>query len=162
MWSFFRSAAPTPITRARLGLESLDGRSAPSAMIGPLTGAPSLEYIAAPAPDAGTGAATQKVGVPGVNQSPRIDNFEAAQETGNIWRFTGDVTDEQPGGLTITFGGEPVTLRGYTTRTDANGHFDLLIAMNTDGSDDGVATAQTADPQGASSNLATYSILPSA
>ena len=157
MWSFFRPAAPLPVTRARLRLEPLDPRTAPSSLFDPLTGTRSADYIAAPVPD--DSAQATRVAV---NQAPSVTNFEAAQSTGNIWRFTGDVIDEQPAGLTITFGGEPVTLRGYTTQTNANGHFDVLIALNTDGSDDGVATAKTVDPQGTSSNLATYSIMPSA
>jgi hypothetical protein len=171
MWSYFRSTAPTPppATRARLNLEALDSRSSPSALLDPITGAQDEEYIAAPAPGGDSPPDPDQPAAPApdasttrINQPPQIINFIGVQDTGNIWRFTGDVADEAAGGLTISFGGEPVTLQGKTTSTDANGHFDVLIAMNTDGSDDGEATAQTVDPQGAPSNVAIYSIMPSA
>lgn len=151
MWSLFRSASPRPatLTRARLSLEPLDWRAAPSSLIDPLTGAPSSDsqYLA-------SGSAA--------NQAPRIINFGGGQDSGNIWIIKGDVVDESPGGLTVTLGGDPVTLRGQTLTTDANGHFELVIALNTDGTDDGRMTAQTADAQGLASNVAEANIRPSA
>lgn len=151
MWSLFRSAATrsAPLTRARLSLEPLDWRATPSSLIDPLTGAPSSdsEYIAYDR---------------SANQAPQIINFGGGQESGNIWIISGDVVDEAPGGLTVTLGGDPVTLRGQTLTTDANGHFELAVALNTDGTDDGRLTAQTTDAQGLASNLAEASIRPSA
>jgi hypothetical protein len=163
MWSLFRSASPRPTpARARLSLESLDSRCAPSTVIDPVTGAPVAEYIAAPADG---GSPSDPIGgqqVPPANQAPRITNFIGRQDTGNIWILSGDVIDESPGGLTITFGGEPNSLQNKTTTTDANGHFELVIPLNTNGSDDGLTTAQTVDTLGAQSNVAEYTIHPSA
>jgi len=70
------------------------------------------------------------------------------------------VVGEAPGGLTIKFGGEPISLRDLTTPTDANGHFDKAVLMNTDGSDNGLASAQAVDAQGHLSNVALYNITP--
>jgi hypothetical protein len=91
---------------------------------------------------------------------PVITDFVAVEVVGGLWRFTGDVTAAAPEGLTITFGGEPVSLRGETTTTDANGHFDMSKLMNTDGTDNGLATAQTVDGAGRASNVALYNINP--
>src|SRR5262245_45114257 len=96
----------------------------------------------------------------GKSAAPRIVNFTAIEVVGGLWRFTGDVVDVAPGGLTIKFGGEPVSLGGKTATTDANGHFDKAFLMNTDGSDNGLASAQTADAQGHQSNVALYNITP--
>jgi hypothetical protein len=166
MWSLFRSAAPRPApTRARLSLESLDSRSAPSTVIDPVTGAPVADYVAAPSDGSSSldpiGTTPPAPPAPPANQAPQIVNFSGRQDTGNIWVLSGDVLDEAPGGLTITFGGEPISLQGKTVTTDSAGHFELVIALKTDGSDNGVATAETVDKLGAQSNVAECGIYPS-
>jgi len=98
---------------------------------------------------------------PPANANPQVTNFQGVEVVGGLWRFTGDVTDEAPGGLTITFGGEPDSLQTKTATTDANGHFDVAFLMNTDGSDDGLASAQTVDGGGLASNVALYNVHPS-
>ena len=96
----------------------------------------------------------------GANGAPKVINFVAVEIVGGMWRFSGDVIDESPAGLTITFGGEPESLQNATTTTDANGHFDIVIELNTDGSDNGTASAQTVDNGGRTSNVALYNINP--
>lgn len=98
---------------------------------------------------------------PPVNAAPQVVNFQGVEVVGGLWRFTGDVIDEAPGGLTIYFGGEPDSLQDQTTRTAANGHFDVAFLVNTDGSDDGLASARTVDGAGLASNVALYNIHPS-
>ena len=90
------------------------------------------------------------------NVAPRVTNFAAVAGVGGVWRFTGDVIDEAPAGLTITFGGEPASLQNLTATTDANGHFDKTVLLHTDGSDDGMASAKTTDAAGSASNVARY------
>jgi hypothetical protein len=94
------------------------------------------------------------------NLSPRIINFVGVEVAQGLFVFSGDVVDEAPGGLTIYFGGEPVSLQGVTVTTDASGHFEKAIFVNTDGSDNGIATAHTFDSQGLQSNVATCFIQP--
>lgn len=163
MWNFFRPGMrPSTSTRARLSLESLDLRSAPSTIIDPVTGLPTTDYLlAATEGDTSTAPPPPAANAPG-NQAPKIINFGGGQEAGNMWKFTGDVIDEAPGGLTITFGGDPVTMRGKTVKTDANGHFELIVALNQDKTDNGLVTAQTKDTAGLPSNIALDQIEPSA
>lgn len=155
MWSFRRTPRTSrpDVTRfrARLSLESLDARLAPSDLT-PLLGEPPARaedeyYLAGPDRQ-------------GTNRPPQIVNFGATEVVGGMWRFTGDVIDEAPGGLTITFGGEPISLQGVTVTTDANGHFDKVVFLNTDGTDNGLASAQTVDGAGQQSNLALYIVMP--
>lgn len=91
--------------------------------------------------------------------APVIDSF-AAEEVGIGWyQFTGHVSYDQPGGLTITFGGVP-SLEGKFTTTAADGSFSLLVQVQTDGSDTGEVTAQTSAANGSLSNLAMCYISP--
>ena len=164
MWRFRRASRPhTTPPRARLQLEALDLRLAPSSL-DPLTGG----YIpTAPAPFVATTTQSSVFVDPEVppevatNVAPRIVNFVAVETARGLWTFSGDVIDEAPGGLTITFGGVPVSLQNRTTTTDANGHFSVAFLMNTDGSDDGTATARAVDSAGLASNLAIYIVNPS-
>ena len=94
----------------------------------------------------------------GGNVAPQVTNFSAVAVGGGLWRFTGDVIDEAPAGLTIAFGGEPVSLQNLTAPTDANGHFDKTLMLHTDGSDNGMASAKTTDAAGQASNVATFMI----
>jgi hypothetical protein len=96
-----------------------------------------------------------------VDAAPRIEKFAAVEVVRGLWRFSGDVIDAAPGGLTVTFGGEPDTLQGKSTTTDARGHFDMAFLMNTDGSDNGLASAQAVGRGGLRSNVALYNISPS-
>ena len=145
MWSFRRSPRPAAAPfRARLSLESLDQRLAPSDLP-PTPGDPPETVTYFPADP--------------TNKPPQIVNFGASEIVGGMWRFTGDVIDEFPSGLTVTFGGEPNSLQGVTVTTDASGHFDIVVFMKTDGSDYGTASAQTVDNIGQESNLALYLVV---
>jgi len=86
--------------------------------------------------------------------APQIVSFGAVEVVGGVWDFTGTVIDANPAGLTVKFGGEPESLQGASTTTNANGNFDYATMLNTNGSDNGTATAQTTDGQGLTSNLA--------
>lgn len=175
MWTFRRTRRPpVPQLRARLGLESLDLRLPPSSLLDPIADSSGTTLLqAAPvqytAPtvydtsDGGAGTVSDPTTgqMPAPVQTPTIVNFQGVEVVGGLWRFTGDVIAPAPGGLTVAFGGEPASLQGVTTTTDANGHFDMSKLMNTDGSDDGIASAQTADAAGNPSNIALYNITPS-
>jgi hypothetical protein len=134
--------APRVDSGARLRLETLDGRDVPSATFG-------CEEV-----PLGPGI----IGMP-ANVPPRIVNFSAVCLQGGGWEFSGDVVDETHAGLTVTLGGEPGSLQGITVVTDVNGHFEKVIILRTDGTDNGFASAQTADNQGMSSNIATCYVM---
>jgi hypothetical protein len=93
--------------------------------------------------------------------APQINNFVGVELGNGVWQFSGTVTDPNPGGLTVTFGGQPESLQGVTTTTDENGNFNLVIQLNTNGSDDGVVTTQTTDGAGLQSNVALCYVDPS-
>lgn len=145
MFAFFktmRPARPGRGLRVSLRLESLGDRAVPGSLSASTT--PTDPVLAAPAP---------------APMAPVIDSF-AAQEVNYGWyQFTGHVTDDQPGGLTVTFGGVP-SLEGKTTVTASDGSFSLLVQVKTDGSDTGTVTAQTVDTAGNPSNVATCYIHP--
>ena len=167
----FRHAPRLSATRnrARLTLEALDLRLPPSSLLGTSVDEQVPDPYSPGAPTQAPPVTTEEEedegrfltdggGVP--NVAPEIVDFTAVEVVGGLWRFTGDVLDEAPGGLTITFGGEPESLQGESTTTDANGHFDVAILLNTDGSDNGLASAQTTDGGGLASNVALYNLTP--
>ncbi|MFO0797821.1 MAG: hypothetical protein U0804_10100 [Gemmataceae bacterium] len=138
-----RAARPRPVVRTRLRLESLSDRITPSGdysdfVLGNLAGNSGSAVVVA----------------------PQIVNFVGV-ETGLGWyRFTGRVTGSATiGGLTVTFGGIPA-LEGKTATTLADGTFSILVAVQTNGSDCGTASAQTT-ADGLASNIAYYEINPS-
>jgi hypothetical protein len=156
MRSFRHTPRPSPSRlQVRLTFEALDSRLSPSSLVFD----PILYSPTDPVQSGGVETGSQSVSLT-PNAAPRVVNFTAVEIVGGLWRFTGDVIDEAPGGLTITFGGEPDSLQGVTTTTDANGHFDIVLELNTDGSDNGLASAQTVDAGGRASNVALYNINP--
>ena len=134
-----RRLSQTSENRARLSLESFDSRCAPSSLDG--TGDPIL--IAPPL-------------------GPDIVNFTATAGPTGLWDFSGDVQDStsSPAGLTVKLGGDPQSLQNVQVTTNANGHFDIIIQLNANGTDDGIATAQTTDSQGLVSNTAMVYVNP--
>lgn len=84
-----------------------------------------------------------------VNAAPEIVNFGWRNPAGSGFFFEGQVIDENPGGLTVTFGG---VLTGHSTTTAADGSFSYGIYLTPD--DYGLVTAQTADEFGVESNIA--------
>lgn len=158
-----KTSAPTTTRRVRLALESLDDRLAPSSLIDTGIADPTainfLPFSSQTGTATSTLIATTVVGGV-VSTPPQVVNFTGVMILGGLYELSGDVIDVSPGGLTITFGGEPDTLRGMTVTTDANGHFELTKLLRTDGSDSGVVSAQTVNAQGATSNLALTIIRP--
>ncbi|OWK41896.1 RNA polymerase sigma factor [Fimbriiglobus ruber] len=88
--------------------------------------------------------------------SPVLTNFTIVEVTGGYYEIAGDVTQNgvAAAGMTVSFGGTPETLHSMTTITDTNGHFDVLVELNDDGSDSGMATAQATDAYCQTSNIA--------
>jgi hypothetical protein len=99
-------------------------------------------------------AAVPAVAAPPMPAPPQITNFSAVYQVGNVCVFSGDVVAAAPGGLTVFFGGEPVSLQGLKTVTDANGHFTITVTLNGTRNDTGVASAQAKDAFGQLSNEA--------
>ncbi len=93
------------------------------------------------------------------NAAPQIINFTATNLGNGQYLFTGQVVDESPGGLTITFGGVP-TMVGLTTTTASDGTFSKMVQLQTNGSDDGTVTASTIDIWGSGSNVALVNVTP--
>ena len=145
--------------RARLALESLDGRFSPSTITGTDTNPDSAltdpSALVIPVSAATTTTSTTPTYTANTaGTSPQIINFTWSEGTGAIVTFTGQVVDSAPAGLTVNFGGDPVSLENKTATTDANGNFSLTLIMKTNGTDNGTATAQTTDKQGLQSNMA--------
>ena len=89
--------------------------------------------------------------VQGMNQAPQIEVF--CEEVGiGQWRVYGQVTDENPGNLTVHLGGIPSAV-GKTMVTASDGSFSMILYVETDGTDVGVVSAQTTDAQGLDSNV---------
>ena len=86
------------------------------------------------------------------DNAPQIVNFSVTECPDNHWRFEGNVGDEHPLGMTITFGG---LLQGHATGVDDGGHFTYDVVLETE---EGLVTAQTSDCQGLRSNVAEDSV----
>ncbi len=84
------------------------------------------------------------------NTPPAIEGFSIVWVEPGHYQITGRVTDEYPGGLTVTFDGVP-SLEGVTAVTNADGTFSLTVTLRTDGSDAGNVSAVTVDAGGLSS-----------
>lgn len=82
------------------------------------------------------------------NEPPEI-TLGVVQGLANLWTFSGTVTDENPEGLTVTFGG---ILQGYTAIVRADGTYSLTVQLP-DGTE-GYVSAQTVDDEGEASDLA--------
>lgn len=143
-----RPAGPGAVLRTRLGLEQLADRAVPSG----------ADPDPTPPPPPPT---TDPVLIaPAVQLAPQIVDFGGEEISYGCYHFHGKVLGGPPGGgLVVTFGGGP-SLVGQTVTTAADGTFDLTIQVNTDGSDDGMVTAQTMY-NGQLSNLAMCDIDPS-
>ena len=144
----FWSSKASP-RRARLSLESLDGRIMPDA-----TGT-------SPAPIAVFAQAAPAA--PGTSDAaaPQITSFGAAEISTGWYLFTGTVTAAgNPAGIVVTLGGGPASLAGVTATVQADGTFSVLVQMQTNGNDDGTATAVFTQ-NGVQSNVAMTYVSPS-
>ncbi|MBY0457135.1 MAG: hypothetical protein K2V38_07350 [Gemmataceae bacterium] len=143
--AFGRAVRPSAPLRARLAVESLDGRLAPSdlGLNDPtVVNTSNNNAPVIPAPQSPENAA------------PRVVNFKAIGGVGTWFTFQGKVLDANPGGLTVTLGGSPVTIRGQKLTTDANGNFEKAFELTNRNDDGGEASAVTVNAAGVQSNEA--------
>jgi hypothetical protein len=89
--------------------------------------------------------------------APSITNFQCVNENNNYWTISGSVadSDDPVQGDVVTLGG---VLASYnlSTTVGANGVFSFTVELL--GLQEGTATAQTADPHGVLSNLASVAV----
>lgn len=95
--------------------------------------------------------------VASVNDAPVIANFFATEWQGH-WTLSGNVTDvdDDVEGMVVTFGG---VLAGQDVEAVVNGNGAFLIEADLEGVPSGPVTAQTEDPHGALSNMASVFVL---
>jgi hypothetical protein len=91
----------------------------------------------------------ERTGFAVFNDPPVITSFKARPGLGNLWTFSGTVTDENPAGCTIAFGG---VLSGITTTVAADGTFTYTTELPPGMS--GGVSAQAFDEAGLESNIA--------
>jgi hypothetical protein len=141
---FGRRSRPTPVRRARLSLEALDGRFCPDG--NDATNPSGTLYLVTTPPD--------------VNAPPEIINFTAVEISSGVVNISGTVVDEDPAGLTVTFQGPQTAINGKTVTTASSGTFSLTVTLAIDGSDDGMVSAQTVDRAGLASNVVYVDVQP--
>lgn len=158
-WS--RPERPTVRGRVRLSLHSLDDRAAPSSLTttaDPLTLTPattadaSLITTTVPGVSPADGPAEGDPRTP-ANLAPMIVDLSVQRLDSGLYRISGRVLDENPGGLVVNLGGIP-SVQGLSVITNADGTFTIDVPLKTDGSDAGWVTAITRDASGLVSNLA--------
>ena len=149
--------------RTRLGVEWLDGRNAPSSLVGAgeepqdtLAWSASFGPVSDPIPARDI---HPPLGDPAINEAPRIENYTVEQIGAGLYKITGRVVDESPAGLVISFGGVP-SAEGQSATVQSDGSFEHVLELKTDGSDSGLLTAVTSDSAGQTSNLAAYYVNP--
>jgi hypothetical protein len=121
------------------------------------TTATSLGSVTATAVNQSTNKSTG-VSSPITDQAPVISSFQASQSSGNVWTFTGQVTDDQSvAGLVVTLGGLP-SLQGKTATVNSQGWFSITVQLKA--GESGTATAQTNDWWGMASNIAWTMVQP--
>lgn len=138
-----------------LRLEYLEDRNGPSLLVGypdvATTGLMSQKDETPTAPmEYSPPADTEPVVGEPANQPPKVIDFTATLDDG-MWTFTGTVSDENPAGLKVTFGGSFAPMNGQTAVTNANGQFTITVPADGSG---GRVSAGTADAQGLASNTA--------
>jgi hypothetical protein len=88
-----------------------------------------------------------------VNRSPFLASFTATNPNGNIWVFTGTVTDDVMSGLKIAFGGP---LAGHEVTVAADGTFSYTVYIDPNNS--GLVSAVAVDSDFAVSNERYYTV----
>jgi hypothetical protein len=91
---------------------------------------------------------------------PRIINFAAEEVSAGLFVITGQVIDDNPGGLIVTFGGNVAAVAGRTAEVQDDGTFEIVVQLNTNGTDGGWVTATTVDEVGQTSNTPAIFIMP--
>jgi hypothetical protein len=128
--------------RAFLRLEDLEGRANPSGSTLPSTDAPAGHESRLPV----AGDSQPPINT---NQPPDIRITDVRPVGNGVYLVSGTVSDEHPGGLTVSFGGVPSAV-GKSTVTNDDGSFSILITFQTNGTDTGVLTASVTDNGGLS------------
>ena len=132
--NLFRRRSAGRVRRPRLSFEALESRETPTDFL------------------SGGGGA--------INLAPVIDEFDATETLAGYYTFFGHVTDENPEGMVIYFGGGTSTMPGQSVTVNADGSFFFSIQLQTNGSDAGSVEAWTIDNQGVVSQIASVEISP--
>jgi hypothetical protein len=83
--------------------------------------------------------------------NPSILNYSATEVGNGLFQVTGQVSDTNPGNLSVTFGGT-TSDTGATATTNADGTFSETVQLSTNGNNAGYLTATATDNQGLSSS----------
>jgi hypothetical protein len=159
MFDSLTRGRPAPRRPAALGLELLERRDYPSAaqpgeqlwlLLNTSPSRGGTTSNTAPALSAGSHVKPALL----VDLAPVIHNFGFVASNSPQYTFSGIVSNTDPTGLTVTFGGIP-SLVGKTATANADGTFSLTVSLNCNGSDNGTAWAQTTSWSGVPSNQAT-------
>jgi hypothetical protein len=94
------------------------------------------------------------------NAAPVITEFCAVETMPGMYVFYGQVSDETPEGMLVTFGGGLASVAGQTATVDADGWFYLAVQLSPDGTDTGMVSVVTQDEINQSSNVAAVEIVP--
>lgn len=86
------------------------------------------------------------------NDAPTVGNFIAVQGPNNAWTFSGTVTDEAPGGLTVTLAG-PTGVQGASAVVQVNGNWSITLSLAPGTS--GTVTATVSDWYGRTGSATT-------
>lgn len=146
---------------ARLGLEMLDTRNAPSSVLG--NSVASADWLADTDSSDWMPAYVGSYDVVPVttapaNTKPVINNFRVQPLDGGIARYSGTVSDESPAGLSVRITGVQACLGdGQTAVTDAEGYFEWEGSVRTT-VDAGPAYADVFDAQGLAADRVEYSL----
>src|SRR5262249_33170549 len=84
-----------------------------------------------------------------------ITDFSITKVSQYQYELRGTVSGTNVAGLTVTFGGQPLSVQGKTATVNADGTFYLLVEMDNGARDQGQVTAQILkDAAGQPSNVA--------
>lgn len=89
---------------------------------------------------------------------PSLSNLNISEHDNRWYNITGLVTDESPGGLTVYFGGQPVSLAGLSTTVNSDGTFSLWVQLNGTSSDEGTAHINVSDWWGQAATTGTLNV----
>jgi hypothetical protein len=115
--------------------------------------ATSLGTITASATDAAGHASNSPIFTL-TDNAPQITSFACIADTGGWYELKGRVLDESPNGLTVNFGGAPVSIAGQSCLVLIDGSFDFRVHLNGTQTDEGTATAVVTDWWSLTSNTA--------
>jgi hypothetical protein len=105
--------------------------------------------------DMAQGSSSAVVDVTLSSDTPEIVDFAAVHGTGNYWTFSGRLSDESPGGLSVIFGGLS-SLSAHVLQVGSDGTFTATIELAQ--GEFGTATAHTMDWWGLMSSTAETSV----